>query len=148
MTFNHEHKLRFWFFGWREKWADHLLTAFIPKKGKIHFAVQGKQYMKPLTRFVLERLGTFSTRDIRKGINYLRKGETVAIFPQGEAHLVQKNKYYKGAAFLAQKGNTNLTPVKITAAYRRLHVSILPIIRTKGKTLEQITQEIQDTYSK
>jgi len=103
--------------------------------------------MKPFTRFLLERLETFSTKEVRKGIKYLKKGEAVAIFPQGEAHLMQKGKYYKGAAFIARRGNATITPVKISSSHNKVNISILPKITTNGKTLEQITTDIERAYS-
>lgn len=147
LTFNHCHKFRFWFFGWKDKWADHLLAAYLPTDEIIHFAVQGKQYMKPFTRFILERLETFSTNHIRKGIKYARKGETVAVFPQGEAHRMYENKYYSGAAFIAKKGNVDITPLKIIRKEKEVTINILPKVKTSGKTLEEITQEIEKIYS-
>ncbi len=147
VTINHCYKARFWFFGWHEKWADQWLLSFIPTKRKIHFGVQDKQYMKPITRFILERLETFSAKEIRKGIYYARKGETVAIFPQGEAHKIYESKYYEGAAFIAEKGFVDITPIKIEKCYdKEVYVNILPQIKTKGKTREQITQEIKSIY--
>lgn len=147
LAFNHCHKFKFWFFGWHEKWADHLLAAYLPTKRLIHFAVQGKQYMKPFTRFILERLETFSTRHVRAGIKYIKKGQTVAIFPQGEAHRLYDNKYYKGIAFIAKKGNADITPLKIENKKKEITIKILPQIKTKEKSLEQITQEIGNIYS-
>lgn len=147
LALNHRHKFRLWFFGWKEKWADHLLVAYLPTDKPIHFAVQGKQYMKPFTRFILERLETFSTNHIRKGIKYLINGEIVAIFPQGEAHKIHENKYYKGAAFIAKKSCVDITPLKIETKNREITINILPQIKTPGKTLEQITQEIEKIYS-
>ncbi|MFH0831771.1 MAG: 1-acyl-sn-glycerol-3-phosphate acyltransferase [archaeon] len=147
LTLNHFHKIRFWFFGWHNKWADHLLTAYLPTDKIVHFAVQDRQYMKPFTRFILERLETFPAKSVRKGIKYARKGEMVAIFPQGEAHKLYENKYYKGAAFMAQRGNVDITPLKISSKGNELIINILPKIASKGKTLEQLTQEIEEVYS-
>ncbi len=148
LTINHGYKFKFWWRGWHEKWADHAVMGVIPTKRKIHFAVQGKQYMKPLTRFFLERLETFSANHIRKGIKYAKKGEIVAIFPQGEAHKLYENKYYPGAAFIAKEGNVDITPIKIESKRKEITINILPKIKTKDKTLEQITQEIGNIYSK
>jgi|GEM_PF-4040866 1-acyl-sn-glycerol-3-phosphate acyltransferase len=148
LTVNHYHRIKLLFSG-QEKWADHLLLGFLPV-GKIHFAVQNKQYMKPTTRFCLERLETFSTKpiDVRKGIDYVRKGEIVAIFPQGEAHRMYENRYYKGAAFIAKKGNVDITPINVGSySKKNLYLRILPPINTKDKSLEQITQEIKIIYS-
>ncbi len=148
LTINHCYKFRFWWRGWHEKWADHAVMGVIQTKRKIHFAVQGKQYMKPFTRFFLERLETFSANHVRKGVGYVEKGETVAIFPQGEAHKLYENKYHWGAAFIAINGNVDITPIKIESKNKDLYVRILPKIKTKDKTLEQITDEIKDIYSK
>lgn len=147
LTINHCYKFKFWWFGWHEKLADHAILGVIPTKRKIHFAVQGKQYMHPLTRFFLERLETFSANHLRKGVRYARKGETVAIFPQGEAHKMYENKYYDGASFIAKKGNVDITPLKIRREGRDITIKIPPKIKTSGKTLEQITQEIGEIYS-
>jgi 1-acyl-sn-glycerol-3-phosphate acyltransferase len=148
LALNHQYKLRLWFFGWKEKWADHFLLGLFPTKRKIHFAVQNKQYMKPLTRFFLERIETFSTKDVRKGVRYAKNGGTVAIFPQGEAHRVHECKYYKGAAFIAKKGCVDITPVKLeNQPGKKVSIKILPKIKTQGKTLEQITQDIKSIYS-
>lgn len=147
LTVNHCYKARFWFFGWHEKWADHWLLLFIKTKRKIHFVVQDKQYMKPITRFILERLETFSAKEIRKGIRYARNGEIVAIFPQGEAHRMYENKYYEGTAFIAEKGFVDITPIKIENYNdKAVYLKFLPQIKTKGKTREQITQEIEKIY--
>jgi hypothetical protein len=146
LTINHCYKFKFWWRGWHEKFSDHWLLSLIKTKRKIHFAVQGKQYMKPLTRFFLERLETFSANHIRKGVKYARGGETVAIFPQGEAHKLYEKKCHSGASFIAREGNVDITPIKIIREDKEITINILPQISTQNKTLEQITEEIEKIY--
>ncbi len=97
----------------RTRWIDHLFVGALHPQ-KIHFMVQNIQYMKSFTKKYLDKLETFSTQDIRKGLDYLLKGETVGIFPEGEAHKTEEQYFYKGVAWLSARSKRKIVPVYIS----------------------------------
>ncbi len=109
----------------RTRWIDHLFVGALHPQ-KIHFMVQNIRYMKPATRKYLEELETFSTSDIRKGLDYLLKGETVGIFPEGEAHKVEEQYFYKGVAWFSARSERGIVPVCISKNTRDINNILHP----------------------
>ncbi len=97
----------------RTRWIDHLFVSALHPQ-KIHFMVQNIQYMKCHTRKYLEEVETFSTQNIKKGLDYLLKGETVGVFPEGEAHKAEEQYFYKGVAWLSAHSKRRIVPVYLS----------------------------------
>lgn len=97
----------------RTRYIDHFFVGVkYPKQ--IHFMVQDIQYMKPATRKYLEGIEALPVHDLRKGLEFLSKGETLAIFPEGEAHLMEEDKFYKGMVWLSAKSQKRILPVYVS----------------------------------
>lgn len=109
----------------RMRWIDHLFIGALHPQ-KIHFMVQNIRYMKYPTKKYLDELETFSTQDIRKGLDYLLDGETVGIFPEGEAHKLEEGQFYKGVAWLSARSKRKIVPVYISKNTKEINNIIHP----------------------
>jgi hypothetical protein len=139
----------------RTRWIDHLFVgAKYPHK--VHFMVQDVQYMKSHTKKYLNSLEAFPAHDIRKGLDYLNKGESVGVFPEGQAHLMEPEMIYKGIAWLSARSKRRILPVYVSKnsekvnnifhpALNSIYIDYLtPIDPPKSTSREDLEKKIEE----
>ena len=97
----------------RTRWIDHFFIG-ADNNRKIHFMVQDSRYMKPFTKYCLDLVETFPAHNLKRGLEFSLKGETVAVFPEGQAHLIKGGIFHKGVAWLSAYSKKKIVPVYIS----------------------------------
>lgn len=112
--------------------------AFSAIPGYWHFIAKEELYNSAILRWLLPRLGVVAVNrtnidlsTIRKGVDILKKGEVLGIFPEGTRNLADEEdsmlEMKNGAAMFAVRGKACVLPVYIyrrTKFFRRSYVYI------------------------
>ncbi|MDV2683444.1 lysophospholipid acyltransferase family protein [Alkalihalophilus lindianensis] len=139
-----------------------LLGAYI--KRPIHYMAKQELFEKPILKSLLPKLGAFPVRRgmsdkqaLRKGIEYLKQGEMLGLFPEGTRSKDGKlGKGLAGAGFFALRTDAVVMPCAIVGPYEKGEPLKLiygkPInfeeIRKEKPTADQATQLIMDEIGK
>jgi 1-acyl-sn-glycerol-3-phosphate acyltransferase len=101
---------------------DPILVA-LPLARTLHFMADAVQFRRPFVGWCIRRLGAFPmdrdglARDgLVTALELLRRGEVVALFPEGEVCPEGMHAFEKGAAFLAARSGAPIVPVAIDGA--------------------------------
>jgi len=95
---------------------------------KLHYLAKSSLFQIPVLKFVIKIFGAipvergknYST-SIRKGIEILKRGECLVIFPEGTRNPKREIKIpKKGVAFLAYKAKVPIIPTKLKGTERAL----------------------------
>ncbi|WP_100372681.1 lysophospholipid acyltransferase family protein [Bacillus sp. FJAT-45037] len=102
-----------------------LLGAYITRP--IHYMAKQELFEKPVLKKLLPRLGAFPVKRgmgdkqaLRKGINYLKDGQMLGLFPEGTRSRDGKlGKGLAGAGFFALRSDATVIPCAIIGTYKR-----------------------------
>lgn len=119
-------------------WLDPLLLgAMFPRR--LYYMTKVEAFASPLAALILRTVGAFPVRRhapdrgaIRRALDLLRTGRTVAVFPEGtRSRDGRLGPAEPGAALLALWSGTQVLPVAISGAYRpgRLRLRYGPVFR-------------------
>ncbi|WP_017728056.1 lysophospholipid acyltransferase family protein [Halalkalibacterium ligniniphilum] len=102
-----------------------LLGAYLDRQ--VHFMAKQELFEKPILKGLLPRLGAFPVRRgmgdkqaLRTGIQYLKDGEILGLFPEGTRSKDGKiGKGLAGAGFFALRTDAAVVPCAIIGPFRR-----------------------------
>ena len=101
---------------------DPILLA-LPLSRTLHFMTDAAQFRRPFVGWCIRRLGAFPMdreglgRDgLVTALELLRRGEVVAMFPEGEVHPWGMQAFEEGAAYLAVRSGAPIVPMVIDGA--------------------------------
>lgn len=106
-------------------WWDPPLIAVISPR-KTAFMAKEELFKIPVFRVLIKRLGAFPVkrasadrRALKTALNILKKGEQVALFPEGTRSKTGKiQKPLPGVGFIARKSSAAVVPVAIKGPYK------------------------------
>lgn len=90
-------------------------------KRKMHFLTKQELFKVPFLGYILRSVGSIEVRRgkseasvIKKSIDYLKKGEVIALFPQGSRKdTIDLKDHYRGVGLIALKAGVPVVPVMI-----------------------------------
>jgi 1-acyl-sn-glycerol-3-phosphate acyltransferase len=101
---------------------DPILVA-LPLPRTLRFMADSPQFDRAFVGWCIRRLGAFPVqrngfgRDaVQTALELLRRGEIVAVFPEGDVHADGIHAFESGAAYLAEKSGAPVIPMAITGA--------------------------------
>ena len=101
---------------------DPLLVA-LPFRRPIRFMADAAQFQRSFVGWCMRRLGAFPVdrqghplEGLRTALELLRRGEAVAVFPEGDVYPGTPARFESGAAYLAARTRAPVVPVSITGA--------------------------------
>lgn len=101
-------------------------TVGITAPRPVHFMAKKELFSVPVLKSILPSLGAFpvkrglADRDaIRKGLNVLKEGEVLGLFPEGtRSKTGELRKGLQGAGFFALRSNAHIVPCAIIGPYK------------------------------
>lgn len=137
-------------------WLDPLLLGAMGPR-RLFYMTKAEAFASPLAALILRTVGAFPVRRhtadrgaIRKALELLHRGKTVALFPEGtRSRTGSLGKAEPGAALLALWSESDVLPVAICGDYRpgRLYLRYGPTFRVRrpdrqsGSDLRSIADE-------
>ena len=133
----------------------------VTAKREVHFLAKEELYKNPFLSFLGWAFEAIKVKRDAKDINavksslkYLKKGECIALFPEGTRNGLEKGEKVKdGAAFFAIKSGAKIIPIgisgkiarfsKVTIRYGKpLDYSKYKNVEDEKKVLEEVTEDI------
>jgi 1-acyl-sn-glycerol-3-phosphate acyltransferase len=101
---------------------DPILVA-LPFRRPLRFMADAVQFERPFVGWCIRRLGAFPVdrhghplEGVRTALGLLRRGEAVALFPEGDVFPGTPARFESGAAYLAARTGVPVVPISIAGA--------------------------------